>query len=182
MIQNTLINEKWLKEFSPIPLNYNTKEVQNYIKIAEQIWIEPVLKYNFYAELLYQVKNNQLTDENSTALVEAIYPYLAYAVALESLPFLWSHISEVGITLGKSDNSDSLSLKDMTYVEAHIRRQVEARKDFCIKWLDTHCKSFPLYHPTNCGCDKCCGGKDGLNLPNPNWEIYTTKKKCTDIK
>lgn len=180
MIQNTLINEKWLKEFSPIPLNYNTKEVQNYIKIAEQIWIEPVLKYSFYDELLYQVKNNQLTDENSTALVEAIYPYLAYAVALEALPLLWLHISEVGITLGKSDNSDSATLKDMTYIESHLRRQVEARKDFCIKWLDEHCSSFPLYHPTNCD-DNCCGGKDGLNKPQPYWNLYTTRKKRTKL-
>lgn len=182
MIQNILINEKYLKEFSPIPLNYNLKEVQNYIKIAEQIWLEPILGFNFYQELLYQIKNNQVTDENSTALVEAIYPLLGYAVVLESLPFLWSHISEVGVTLGKSENSDSLSLKDMTYVENHIRRQVEVRKDYCIKWLDSHADSFPLYHPTNCGCNNCCGARTGLNTPNPLFEIYSTKKKHTNLK
>ena len=180
MIQNILFNDKWLKEFSPIPINFNLKEVQNYIKIAEVIWLQPILGNAFYDELLYQVKNNQLSDENSTALVEAIYPYLGFAVALESLPFIWSHISEVGITLGKSDNSDSLSLKDMTYVESHLRRQVEARKDYLIKWLDTHCKSFPLYSPSNCN-DNCCGTKDGLNEPNPLWSIYSCKKNCTDL-
>ena len=107
MVQNILINEKYLKEFSPIPLNYNLKEIHNYIKLSEQIWLEPILGNAFYQELLYQVKTNEVTEENSTALVEAIYPLLGYAVALESLPFLWSHISEVGITLGKSENSDS---------------------------------------------------------------------------
>ena len=138
MIQNTLINEKWLKEFSPIPLNYNLKELHNYIKLAESIWIEPLIGYQFYDELLTQVAENNLTDENSTALVEAIYPYLGFAVALESLPIMWAHISEVGITKGKSDNSDSLDLKDMTYFSQHLRNQVEARKDYCKKWLCEH--------------------------------------------
>ena len=35
MIQNCLINSKCLKEFSIYPLNYNTKELENYIKDAD---------------------------------------------------------------------------------------------------------------------------------------------------
>ena len=77
-MNNVLINDKWLKEFSPIPLNYNTKELQNYVKLAESIWIEPIIGSDLYEELLDQVANNTLTDTNSTALVEAIYPYLAF--------------------------------------------------------------------------------------------------------
>ena len=180
MYINTLINEKYLKEFSPIPLNYNSKEIQNYIKIAEQIWVEPILGYHLYDELLYQVKNNQVTEENSTLFTEALYPLLGYAVALEALPFLWSHVSEVGVTMGHSENSDSLSLKDMTYVESHLRRQVEVRKDFLIKFLCEHHESFPLFDNCKCGCNSCCDAK-GLNAPNPIWSIYSTKKIFTDL-
>ena len=121
MIQRTIINDKWLKEFSPIPLNYNMKELHNYVKLAETIWIEPILGQDFYDELLDQVADNDLSEENSTALVEAIYPYLGFAVALEALPMTWAHISEVGVTKGKSDNSDSLDQKEMTYVSQHRR-------------------------------------------------------------
>jgi len=180
MYINTLINEKYLKEFSPIPLNYNSKEVQNYIKIAEQIWLEPILGYHFYQELIYQVKNNQVSEENSTLFVEALYPLLGYAVALEALPFIWSHISEVGITLGHSENSDSLSLKDMTYIEGHLRRQVEVRKDFLIKFLCEHQESFPLFDNCKCECNGCCSAK-GLNTPNPLFEIYSTLRRRTNL-
>lgn len=180
MIQNILFNEKWLKEFSVYPLNFNLKEVQNYCKLAEVIWLQPILGDAFYDELLYQVKNNQLTDENATALVEAIYPYLGFCVAYEALPMTWANVTEIGIVKGHSDNSESLTLKDLTLVQQHLRNQVEARKDYLIKWLDTHCKSFPLYHPSNCG-DTCCGGKNGLNEPNPLWTIYSCKKKKTDL-
>ena len=181
MIQNTLINEKWLKEFSPIPLNYNLKELHNYIKLAETIWIEPLIGSEFYDELLDQVANNNLTDVNSTALVEAIYPYLGFAVALEALPIMWAHISEVGITKGKSENSDSLDLKDMTYMSQHLRAQVEARKDYCKKWLCQRFQYFPDLDVCGCGCD-CCNNTASLKSPNPNYMVYKPIKKNTNLR
>lgn len=180
MLQNTIINEKWLKEFSPIPLNYNMKELHNYVKLAEAIWLVPIIGDDFYNELLEQVAEDNLSDENSTALVEAIYPYLGFAVAYEALPVLWAHISEVGITKGKSDNSDSLDLKDMTYVSQHLRTQVEARKDYCKKWLCERNESFPLLNCCACGCS-CCNDNAKLSMPNPYKQLYTTNRKCSDL-
>lgn len=181
MIQRTIINDKWLKEFSPIPLNYNMKELHNYVKLAETIWLEPILGQDFYEELLDQVADNDLSEENSTALVEAIYPYLGFAVALEALPMTWAHISEVGVTKGKSDNSDSLDQKEMTYVSQHLRAQVEARKDYCKRWLCERHESFPLLNCCACGCS-CCNDNAKLNQPNPWKQIYKPYRRCTDIK
>lgn len=178
---NTIINEKWLKEFSPIPLNYNTKEIKNYVKLAEDIWLVPVIGEDLYNELLDQVADNKVSEANSTALLEAIYPYLGFAVAFEALPMVWAHISEVGITKGKSDNSDSLDLKDMTYVQNHIRAQVEARKDYCKKWLCEHYMHYPLLNVCNCGCD-CCGKKDKLNYPNPYRQLYRPYRRNKHIQ
>lgn len=182
MLINTIINDKYLKIFSPIPLNYDMAEINNYVKLSEVQWILPVIGDAWYEELIDQVQNNELTDENSTALLEAIYPYLGFAVAYESLPFQWVHISQVGVTKGHSENSESASLKDLTLVQNHLRGQLEARKDYCIKWLDEHSTSFPLYIPTNCGCSCSCDGKGKLNKPNPLKELYTPPRKCTTIK
>lgn len=182
MIQNTIINEKWLKEFSPIPLNYNMKELHNYIKLAETIWVEPVIGHTLYENLLQEVADNDLSEANSTALVEAIYPYLGFAVAYEALPMVWAHISEVGITKGKSDNSDSLDLKDMTYVQQHLRTQVEARKDYCKKWLCEHYEYYPNLDYCACGCSCCCNNDGKLNKPNPMKQLYSTNRKCTNLK
>lgn len=179
MLQNCIINSKWLKEFSIYPLNYDTKELENYIKLSEVLWLLPIIGQEWYDELLYQVKNNKLTEENSTALVEAIYPYLGFAVAYEALPMSWASVTEVGVVKGHSDNSESLSLKDLTLVQQHIRTQLEARKDYLITWLDCHCSSFPLYHPT---CNNSCCGNKGLNSPEPNWLLYSTPRKRTDLR
>lgn len=181
MIHNCIINSKWLKEFSPYPLNYDTKELDNYIKLSETIWLLPILGYDWYEELLQQVKDNTLTEANSTALIEAIYPYLGFAIAYEALPLTWASVTEIGIGKGHSDNFDSLTLKDMTYISQHLRSQLEARKDYCKKWICEHLDSFPLALPCNCDCE-CCNQKDKLNPPNPNYELYSPNRKCTDLK
>lgn len=179
-----IINKKYLGQFSPLPQfgNYDFSEIINYVPVAQEIWLRPILNDAFMDELEYQVKNNQVSEANATLFIEGgLYQYLSYATCLEGLPFIWASFSQVGITLGSSDNSESITLKDLTYIESHLRRQVEFLKDNLIKYLDTHCKSFPLYHPSNCG-DTCCGGKNGLNEPSPLWTIYSTKKKNTELK
>ena len=69
-----LLNKELLKRYSPYPLNYNLAEIMNYVDISEQIWILPIIGNEQYEELQDQVKNNTLTPENSTLLVEALYP------------------------------------------------------------------------------------------------------------
>lgn len=179
-----IINQKYLAKYSPLPVNYNFAEVMNYVPVAQEIWVRPILGDEFLEEIEYQVEKNQVTDEVSTLFTEGgLYQYLAYATCLEGLPFLWTHLSEVGLTKGKSENSESISLKDITYVEAHLRRQVEFLKDSFIKWICSHQDSFPIFNPKGvCPCcDNCCDADAKLNSPNPNWSVYTPKKLCTTL-
>lgn len=198
-----LINEAYFKAYSPIPRNYNWEEIRPFIHTAEKIWIEPVLGTALYEELLEQVNTNEVTPENSTLLLQ-IYPYLAMAAVYESLPFIIFHVSEIGITKGRSDNSDSLSSKDTNYINSHIKAQIEVCKSLLKKFLNKHKDTYPLYRGE--GCDDGCEG-DGLcadyfwivdyynggytehdwmyylaiseqfrNRPNPNLQVYTTRR------
>lgn len=139
-----LINSTYLKEFSPIPLNFQTDEIWNYVKLAETIYVLPIIGESCYNELLEQVDKNALTAENSQLLSNAIYPLEGFAVAYEALPLIWAHINEVGITKGKSDNADSLDMRDMTYVESHLKRQVDARSEFAKTWIESKSADYPL--------------------------------------
>lgn len=178
-----IINEKYMKQFSPIPLNYNMAEVKNYIPVAEKIWVIPLIGYDLYDEINEQVADNEVSPENATLLTEGgLWQYLAFATVYEALPMIWSHISEVGVTKGKSDNSDSLDLKDMTYVSQHLRNQVEVLKDQLKKWLCEHYDSFPTVDVCACGCSNCCNHDAKLNYPNPQAQIYSTYRKNTNLK
>lgn len=177
-----LLNKKLLKQFSPFPLNYDLTEVMQYVDVAEKIWIIKTIGYAQYEELQEQVKNNNLTEENSTLLVEAIYPYLGFAVAYESLPLTWASVTEIGVVKGHSDNSESLSLKDISYVQEHLRRQVEVRKDFAIQWIKDHIEYYPLIAQcTNCDCG-CCNSIAKLNQPNPDYKVYKPFKRNTTLR
>ena len=178
-----IINEKYMKQYSPIPLNFNMAEVKNYIPVAEKIWVIPLIGYDLYDEINEQVADNEVSPENATLLTEGgLWQYLAFATVYEALPMIWSHISEVGVTKGKSDNSDSLDLKDMTYVSQHLRNQVEVLKDQLKKWLCEHYDSFPTVDVCACGCSNCCNHDAKLNYPNPQAQIYSTYRKNTNLK
>ena len=176
-----LLNKKLLSQYSPYPSQYDLTKVMQYVDIAEKIWIVKLIGYEMYEELCEQVKNNDLTPENATLLIEAIYPLLGFAVAYEALPLTWASVTEIGVVKGHSENSDSLSLKDMTYVSDHLRRQIEVRKDYAIQWIKTHIEYYPLI--CQCAsCDCCCGGNPKLNKPNPMFTIYTSYRKCTELR
>ena len=178
-----IINEKYLKQYSPIPLNYNIAEVKNYIGVAEKIWVRPIIGTDLFDEIEEQVTNNTVSDENATLLTEGgLWQYLSFATVYEALPIIWGHISEVGITKGKSDNSDSLSLKDITYMQQHLRSQVEVLKDQLKKWLCEHRTFFPKMDCCGCGCSCCNQGEGKLNTPNAYKQLYTTNRLNTNLR
>ena len=169
--QKTLINAEYLKSYSMFPKNYDLTDIENFVPIAEQIHILPILGTALYEELLEQVDSNSLTDENSTLLLE-IYKVEGIAVLYESLPFVWSHISQVGITKGKSDNSDSIENKDLAYLNTHIKAQLDYAKKYLREWLYEYQINFPLYKKE----DECCSSIDESHL-----DIYTTTKDNIEL-
>lgn len=176
-----IINKANIAKFSNLPTNYDYSEIMNYVDVAEKVWLIEILGYDWYEELEDQVKNNTVTPENATALVEAIWPYLGFCIMYEALPAIAYHASEISLTKGHSDNSDAIDLKELAYYQEHLRRQIEARKDFLKKWICEHIDSFPLAVPCNCGCSSC-NDNAHLNRPNPWAQLWTTYRKNTNLR
>lgn len=178
-----LLNRSLLSKYSPLPINYNFDEIMLYQPIAISIWVRPLLGDEFTDELEEQVKNNNVSEENATLMATGgLLQYLSYAMCYEGLPFIFAHFSEVGITLPDVEHSKSVDLKELNYIQDHLRRTLEFLKDSVIKWLNERCSFYPLYQQTNCGCNDCCNSNPKLNKPNPMLEIYSPRKKCTDLR
>ena len=155
----TLITEEYFKTYSPIPDNYNIKEIKPYFHVAEKLWIEPIIGTPLYEELLDEVEKNEVKPENATLLLN-IYPLLAFAITYESLPFVGYHLSQVGITKGKSEISEPVSINDVNYISTQLRNQCETMKKLLKKFLDENAEHYPLYYADNnaeCNCDDECG-------------------------
>lgn len=155
----TLITEEYFKTYSPIPDNYNIKEIKPYFHVAEKLWIEPIIGMPLYEELLDEVEKDEVTPENATLLLN-IYPLLAFAITYESLPFVGYHLSQVGITKGKSEISEPVSINDVNYISTQLRNQCETMKKLLKKFLDENAEHYPLYYADDnaeCNCDDECG-------------------------
>lgn len=152
-----LINEAYFRQFSPIPENYNLKELKPYFRVAESLWIEPLIGTPLYQELLEQVAEDNVTPENATLLLH-IYPLESFAICYEALPFITYHFSEIGTTKGHSENSDSVSINDVNFISAHLRSQCEVMKSMLKRFLDEHRDLYPLYYGDDIvdpECAKC---------------------------
>lgn len=178
-----IINDKYFKQYSPIPLNYNMAELKNYIEVASEIWVKPLIGYDLYNEIEEQVMNNEVSETNAALLVEGkLWQYLSYATCYEGLSFIWAHFSEVGITLADSDSSKSVTLKDLTYIEGHLRRQVEFLKESVKKYICERPSYFPQVCQCDCECNSCCGGGSKLKSPNPNYQLYSPYRRNTNLR
>lgn len=181
LTQWTVLTEDYLKANAPISININLKQIKPYISIAEKIWLEPVIGTPLYEAMLEQVNTNSLTEENST-LYLMLAPYISFAVIYESAPFLMYHFSDVGVTRGKSDNSDSITINEANFISTRLRSTLETLKSNFKKWLDEHSDSYPLYKPDNCSCDNSeCTDCDwiiqyyGGGYKNHNWQYFWNK-------
>ncbi len=166
--RTTLINDTYLKEYSLFPLNYDLREIRNFIPLAEELHIIPIIGQALFDELIEQIEEDNISEENSTLLLE-IYKVEGIAVLYESLPFVRSHVSQVGITLGKSDNSDSISKEDLKVLQQHLLSQLNTLKDGLVKFLNMNHEDYPLYEVPR------------PNTINKNYNLYTFKKRPIDI-
>ena len=204
----TLITEEYFKTYSPISDNYNIKDIKPYFHVAEKLWIEPIVGTPLYEELLDEVDKDEVTPEHATLLLN-IYPLLSFAIVYESLPFVSYHLSQVGKTKGKSENSDSVSIKDVNYISTQLRNQCETMKMLLKKFLDEHAEHYPLYYAADnveCNCDDECGWdwiyayySDGTYdkyawkravaehrmkkfKPQSYNQLYSTRRQCTSLR
>lgn len=147
-----LINEEYFKAYSPIPENYSIEELLPFFPVAEDLWVKDLIGAPLYNELLEQVNENNVTELNSTLLLR-LYPYLSYCIVYEALPFISYHLSSVGITKGKSENSDSVSINDVNFISSSIRKTIEEMKKMLRKFLEDHADLYPLYKSDGNGCE-----------------------------
>lgn len=176
-----IINRTHFLASSPIPKNYDLTELTNYINIAEKLYIIPIIGQDLYDEIEEQVANNNLSDENSTLLTDGcLWQLLGFAATYEALPLIWSRISEAGVQLGKSEASDSATLRDLTLIQSHLQNQINGLRDFVIKFLCSHVDSYPLFDTSICdGCGCGCGKKDSKQLFRP---INSTFRQSREIE
>ena len=167
--QRCLMNKEYLKEYSLLPINFNTDEIWNFIPLAEQLHIVPIIGQEMYNELLDQVENNEVTPENASLLLQ-IYPFEGLAIMEVSMPYIAFHITEIGITKGSSENSDSVTTNDINYLTNYVRSQMVPYKERLIEFISQNSELYP-----NIKIEKKC------EKQTTNGRVYGFKQINTDV-
>ena len=168
--QQTLMNKEYLAEYSLFPKNYNYDEITNFLKLAEMLHIVPIVGQALYEELLDQVNKNEVTPANASLLLK-IYPFLGAAVFEVAVPAVAIHVSEVGLTLGKSENSESASVEHINYLTNYIKSSMVPLKQQLVDFLNKHSDLYPLYNkPTSVCSDQ-----------TKTWNVYGMRQINTDV-
>lgn len=186
LLNTTMIDEAYLAAYSPIPINYKWDDIRPFVLIAQEIWAKDILGIPLYEDILREIKREEISESNSSLLLK-LYPYLSLAVVYEALPFLNAHITEKGITKGKSDNSEPITNAELTNMKTHIRSQLEVLKKMFKVWLNENAECFPSYIKDECEYDECDitpfayfiynGGTDFINRRNIKWMNFYNKIK-----
>ena len=167
--QRTLMDKAYLAEYSLLPKNYNIDEIWNFVALTERLHIEPIIGSDLYNELLNQVEQNNVTPENASLLLQ-IYPFEGLALMEVAMPYIAYHITEVGITVGKSDNSESATVNDIDYITNYIKSQMVPLKKKLIDFLVRNKDVYPLYQV-----------EDECSKETKTWNAYGFKPINTDI-
>lgn len=166
--QKVLMNEEYFAEYSLLPINYSYTEIFNYLKLAEQMHIMPIIGIDLYNELLDQVAENKVTPANASLLL-AIYPYLGAAVVEVAMPMLAYRVNEAGITKNSSENSQPLTIEELNYLTNYIKSHMTVLKDQLINFIELHRSDFPSIPEFDCYSE------------NKNNTIYSLGQINTDI-
>lgn len=181
-----ILTKPWIKKYSIFPQNFDLSSVFNFVDVVELLYVKPLLGAELYEEISKQVKDGSVSPENSTLLTDGgLLIYAAQAFALHTLPYVFAHLSQVGITKGKSENSESVELGEISYLTSNLRATVDELKKYTFKWLLEHEGSFPLWKPEDsCGCSRqsVCGCEVGFVEPQPLKLVYGLPRKNDELQ
>lgn len=152
--ETLIISEELLKLYTPLSKNVDVDKVYPYLHLAQPYFLQPILGDALLSEIQSQVETDELTEENKALIIKCapVIGYYATYLAMRSLAY---SITEKGITLEQSENSRSISEKELGEYILSIKQQAEMYAELLIKYLCRCALSYPLWRPEqDCHCEK----------------------------
>lgn len=176
LAQIYLIDENKLKLYSDITRNVGINKIIPYVALAQPFFIDDVLGTPLVAELTLQVADNTLTEANE-ALMLKIAPALALYTQYIAMRGLTYTIAEKGIVKFKSENSETISEKELAEFIYSTKENAELAKELLIKYLCECSDQYPLWKPSQeCNCNKYLKVNEGTASLNVSSHIYFPKR------
>ena len=172
-----IISEELLKLYSPLSRNVDVDKVYPFLHLAQEFYLEDILGIALLEELQSQVESGDITEENKALLLK-VAPVLANYACYLAMRSLTYSVTEKGITLEKSENSQTISEKELGEYILSIKNLCEMHKEVLIKYLCRCALTYPLWRPQSdeCNCEKYIP-TDGSSDVDRAFTVYFPNKK-----
>lgn len=145
-----LISEKTIKENSLVSNNVDGKYIQNAIRTAQDISLQPIIGSKLFKRLCEGVKNTDLTELENDLIKEYIQPILINAVMSDLVLQLTYKFRNMGTVQTTDTNLIVPSLRDLQYIREDYNMKAEFYMNRLSDYLKANCTKFKQY--PGCGC------------------------------
>ena len=143
LITAYLIDESWLKTFTPLNANLDIKLVVPFIRTAQDLWIQPRIGSAQYSRLMQGIVANDLTADESL-LIEMLRPATAYYTVYEALPFIYIQLRNAGVVKVVNPNIENSTLPEMKMLRNELQNKGEFYLTRTLAYLCEESTKYPL--------------------------------------
>ena len=146
-----LISEKTIKENSLVSDNVDGKYIQNAIKTAQDISLQPIIGSKMFKNLSSMIADDTLTDQYRELLTEYIQPVLVNSVMSDLVLQLTYKFRNMGTVQTADTNLVLPSLKDLQYIREDYNLKAQFYMNRLSDFLEKNCTKFKDYPGCECG-------------------------------
>lgn len=158
-----LISEKTIKENSLVSNNVDGKYIQNAIRTAQDISLQPIIGQKLFERLCDGVANNNLNELETELISTYIQPVLLNAVMSDLILQLSFKFRNLGTVQTVDTNVIIPSLTDLEYIRNDYSMKCTFYQNRLSDFLESNCTKFSQYP----GCDCHSLKADKYAFKNP---------------
>lgn len=158
-----LISEKTIKENSLVSNNVDGKYIQNAIKTAQDISLQPIIGSKLFKRLCEGITEKNLTELETELLSDYIQPVLINAVMSDLVLQLTYKFRNLGTVQTTDTNITIPSLNDLQYIRNDYSMKCTFYQNRLSDYLIANCTKFNEY--PGCGCGELKANKYAFKNP-----------------
>lgn len=147
-----LVDQNDFKTYTNHSQNIDVQQYRSSILVAQSVQIEPCLGTALYEELMTQKDTNTLTPAN-VILMEYVSPAIVHYATYDIIPLFYARFENKGITTNNETTQTSVDMSYLKWLRGEEQVKADWYKTRLINYLNDNASLYPLYVPTNCGCE-----------------------------
>lgn len=152
-----LISEKTIKENSLVSNNVDGKYIQNAIRTAQDLSLQPIIGSKLFKRLCAGIEANDLTELETELIKDYIQPVLLNSVMSDLVLQLSYKFRNMGTVQTTDTNIILPSLKDLQYIREDYNLKAQFYMNRLSDFLIANCNKFKEY--PGCGCGEIKANK-----------------------